>query len=44
MGIGMVLIVRAKDVADTLRLTKGKVIGRIVKGNRKVVLKAKTGK
>ena len=39
MGIGMVLIVSAKDAAETVKLTRGKVIGQIVKGNRKVVLK-----
>ena len=39
MGIGMTLIVAAKDAAQTVALTKGKVIGRIVKGRRKVVLK-----
>jgi phosphoribosylformylglycinamidine cyclo-ligase len=39
MGIGMVLIVAAKDAAETVKLTRGKIIGRIVKGNRKVVLK-----
>ena len=40
MGIGMVLIVSAKDAAETVKLTRGKIIGQIVKGNRKVVLKA----
>ena len=39
MGIGMVLIVGAKDAAQTVQLTRGKVVGQIVKGNRKVVLK-----
>ncbi|MCE0485163.1 MAG: phosphoribosylformylglycinamidine cyclo-ligase [Methylacidiphilales bacterium] len=39
MGIGMVLIVAAKDAAKTVQLTRGKIIGRIVKGERKVVLK-----
>jgi phosphoribosylformylglycinamidine cyclo-ligase len=39
MGIGMVLIVAAKDAAKTIQLTKGKLIGQIVKGQRKVVLK-----
>jgi phosphoribosylformylglycinamidine cyclo-ligase len=38
MGIGMVLIVSAKDAEKTVRLTRGKVIGKIVKGSRKVVL------
>lgn len=39
MGIGMVLIVAAKDASQTVKLTKGKIIGQIVKGTRKVVLK-----
>jgi phosphoribosylformylglycinamidine cyclo-ligase len=39
MGIGMTLIVAAKDAALTAKLTKGKIIGQIVKGTRKVVLK-----
>jgi phosphoribosylformylglycinamidine cyclo-ligase len=39
MGIGMVLIVAAKDAAKTAALTKGKIIGQIVKGSQKVVLK-----
>jgi phosphoribosylformylglycinamidine cyclo-ligase len=39
MGIGMTLIVAAKDAAQTVALTKGKIIGQIVKGSRKVVLK-----
>jgi len=39
MGIGMVFIVAAKDAAQTVKLSGGKVIGQIVKGNRKVVLK-----
>ena len=39
MGIGMVLIVAAKDAAETIKLTRGKLIGQIVKGSRKVVLK-----
>jgi hypothetical protein len=34
----MVLIVSAKDAEKTVRLTRGKVIGKIVKGSRKVVL------
>jgi phosphoribosylformylglycinamidine cyclo-ligase len=38
MGIGMVLIVAEKDAAKACKLAKGKVIGRIVKGERKVVL------
>jgi phosphoribosylformylglycinamidine cyclo-ligase len=44
MGIGMVFIVAAKDAAQTVRLTRGKIIGQIVKGNRHVVLKEKTNK
>ncbi|MCE0499230.1 MAG: phosphoribosylformylglycinamidine cyclo-ligase [Methylacidiphilales bacterium] len=39
MGIGMTFIVAAKDAAQTVALTKGKIIGQIVKGQRKVVLK-----
>ncbi len=39
MGIGMVLIVAEKDAAETIKLTRGKLIGRIVKGSRRVVLK-----
>ncbi len=39
MGIGMVFIVSEKDAAKTAKLAKGKIIGRIVKGSRKVVLK-----
>ena len=39
MGIGMVFIVAAKDAEKTVRLTRGKIIGKIVKGSRKVVLK-----
>ena len=39
MGIGMVFIVSAKDAAQTVKLTRGKIIGQIVKGNRRVVLK-----
>jgi phosphoribosylformylglycinamidine cyclo-ligase len=39
MGIGMVFVVAAKDAEKTLRLTRGKLIGRIVKGNRSVLLK-----
>jgi phosphoribosylformylglycinamidine cyclo-ligase len=39
MGIGMVFIVAAKDAEKTIRLTRGKLIGKIVKGNRIVVLK-----
>jgi phosphoribosylformylglycinamidine cyclo-ligase len=39
MGIGMVFIVAAKDAAATIKLTRGKIIGQIVKGDRRVVLK-----
>ncbi len=39
MGIGMVFIVAAKDAKKALQLTRGKIIGKIVKGNRQVVLK-----
>jgi phosphoribosylformylglycinamidine cyclo-ligase len=39
MGIGMVFIVAAKDVEKTLKLTKGKLIGKIVKGRKQVILK-----
>jgi phosphoribosylformylglycinamidine cyclo-ligase len=39
MGIGMVFIVAAKDAQKTLQLTRGKLIGKIVEGNRCVVLK-----
>ena len=39
MGIGMVFVVAAKDAEKTLKLTRGKLIGRIVKGSRQVVLK-----
>jgi phosphoribosylformylglycinamidine cyclo-ligase len=39
MGIGMVFIVAAKDAEKALKLTRGKRIGTIVKGERKVVLK-----
>jgi phosphoribosylformylglycinamidine cyclo-ligase len=39
MGIGMVFIVAAKDAEKTLKLTRGKLIGKIVKGSRKVALK-----
>jgi hypothetical protein len=37
----MVFIVSEKDAATTVKLAKGKVIGRIVKGDRKVVLTGK---
>ena len=39
MGIGMVLIVAAKDAEQAAGLARGKIIGKIVKGNRTVVLK-----
>jgi phosphoribosylformylglycinamidine cyclo-ligase len=39
MGIGMVLIVSAKDAPLAVKLGHGKVIGHIVKGSRQVVLK-----
>ena len=39
MGIGMTLIVAAKDAKEVAKLSKGRIIGQIVKGNRKVVLK-----
>lgn len=39
MGIGMVFVVAAKDAAEAVKLTRGKIIGQIVKGNRRVVLK-----
>ena len=39
MGIGMVLVVAAKDAEKAIQLTRGKIIGKIVKGNRCVVLK-----
>jgi phosphoribosylformylglycinamidine cyclo-ligase len=44
MGIGMVFIVAEKDAAKTAKLAQGKIIGRIVKGTRKVVLKPATKK
>jgi phosphoribosylformylglycinamidine cyclo-ligase len=39
MGIGMVLIVSEKHAADTLKQTKGRVIGRIVAGKGVVQLR-----
>jgi phosphoribosylformylglycinamidine cyclo-ligase len=39
MGIGMVFIVAEKDASTTAKLAGGKIIGRIVKGSRKVILK-----
>jgi len=39
MGIGMVFVVAAKDAEETVRLTSGKIIGKIVQGSRRVVLK-----
>ena len=44
MGIGMVLVVAAKDAAVTAKLSHGKIIGQIVKGSRTVVLKEKPKK
>jgi phosphoribosylformylglycinamidine cyclo-ligase len=38
MGIGMVLIVAEKDAKAAARIARGKVIGRIVTGEHKVVL------
>ena len=38
MGIGMALVVAAKDAEQALRLTKGKRIGTIKKGEKKVIL------
>ena len=38
MGIGMVFVVAEKDAAKVAKLAKGKIIGRIVKGSRKVTL------
>jgi phosphoribosylformylglycinamidine cyclo-ligase len=40
MGIGMVLIVAAKDAEKTQKLTRGKVIGRIVAGSGTVLLRS----
>ncbi len=39
MGIGMTLIVAAKDAKEVAKLSKGRIIGQIIKGNRKVILK-----
>jgi len=46
MGIGMTLIVSAKDAKKTLKLTRGKIIGKIVKGIGEVEIAnlAKPGK
>jgi phosphoribosylformylglycinamidine cyclo-ligase len=38
MGIGMVFIVAEKDARQTVRLARGKIIGRIVPGARNVML------
>jgi phosphoribosylformylglycinamidine cyclo-ligase len=38
MGIGMVLIVAAKDAEKAARLARGKIIGEIVPGSRRVLL------
>lgn len=43
MGIGMALIVSAKDAKKALKLTKGRVIGKIVKGVGEVTI-TKIGK
>lgn len=38
MGIGMTLVVSEKDVRETVLLTRGRPIGRIAKGSKKVQL------
>ena len=38
MGIGMTLVVAEKDARETVLLTRGRPIGRIAKGNKKVQL------
>ena len=38
MGIGMVLIVDKKRQTETVKLTRGKVIGEIVEGNQTVAI------
>lgn len=38
MGIGMVIVVPAVSASEALKLTKGKIIGEIVKGTQKTVL------
>ncbi len=38
MGIGMVLVVSAKNATDAVRLTRGIVIGSVVKGAKDVVI------
>ncbi len=38
MGIGMVLIVDKKRQAETVKLTRGKVIGEIVEGDQTVTI------
>jgi phosphoribosylformylglycinamidine cyclo-ligase len=38
MGIGMVFIVAAKDAEKAARLVRGKIIGKIVPGDRRVIL------
>jgi phosphoribosylformylglycinamidine cyclo-ligase len=40
MGVGMVLIVSAQDAPLAVKLGRGKIIGRIVKGSRRVILNA----
>jgi phosphoribosylformylglycinamidine cyclo-ligase len=37
--LGMVFVMAEKDATETAALTKGKIIGRIVKGNRTVLLR-----
>jgi phosphoribosylformylglycinamidine cyclo-ligase len=44
MGIGMVFIVAAKDAGKAAQVTRGKIIGKIVKGSRQVILKEATKK
>ena len=44
MGIGMVLIVGEKQAAQAAKLAGGKIIGRIVKGSRRVTLLEPAGK
>ena len=44
MGIGMIFIVAARDAAETAKLSRGKIIGEIVKGSRTVVLRERSRK
>ena len=44
MGIGMIFVVSAQEAAATVKLCRGRIIGRIVEGDRKVVLLPKAGK